>query len=420
METIIIGAGQAGLATSYHLAQRGHAHRVFERADAAGTAWRDRRWDSFSLVTPNWAFLMPGACYGGSDPDGFMTRDEVAAVFADYPRRHGLPVQYGVSVDAVETDADGGYRVHANGEIHRVRNVVVATGLFQAPRIPACAAGLPARIVQLHSDAYRNPAQLPPGGVVVVGSAQSGCQIADELLRAGRRVTLCTGAAPRLPRRYRGRDTMEWLARMGVSDQTVDTLTAPKEKFAPNPQMAGRKGAAMNLHRFAREGMQLAGRLLDVRDGRLLLGDDLHANLARGDQFEAGMLAAIDGFIARTGADAPAEALSPLRDGYETEAPQEIELAARDIGSVVWATGHRFDFGFVKAPVFDGDGYPLHVRGQTTFPGLCFVGLPWLHKRKSGLISGVGEDAAFIADRLCAGNAVAHDVASASATASFA
>ena len=404
IDTIIIGAGQGGLATSYYLKQQGREHLILEKADQAGSAWRDGRWDSFTLVTPNWAFRLPGAEYSGEQPAGFLKRDEVVAIFAGYAEKFGLPLRTNTRVTAVEAAADGGFLVRTADTTYQARHVVMATGLFQTPRLPVFAARTPADILQLNSDNYRNPSQLPPGGVLVVGSSQSGCQIAQELHQNGHPVYLCTSGAGRIPRRYRGRDIFAWAAQMGFSDRTVDQLPNPKAKFAANPHMAGKSdGGSLNLHQFARDGIRLLGRLQDVQDGKLQLAGDLHDNLAKADKFEADMLQGIDAFIAHSGIEAPAETLPQHQHGYAQEIVRELDLAASGIRTIIWTIGYQFDFSMVKFPVFDEDGYPIQQRGETVQPGLFFVGLPWLYKQKSGLLAGVGEDAAHIASRIAAG-----------------
>ena len=403
IDTIIIGGGQGGLATSYHLQQQGREHRVLERADCAGPAWRDGRWDSFTMVTPNWTVRLPGAEYNGAEPGGFMTRAETVALFADYAQRFGLPLQTNTEVQCVEAGPSGGFLVHTPLASYRAKNVVVATGLFQQPKIPDCAQRLPAGVAQCHSAHYRHPAQLPEGAVLVVGSSQSGCQIAQEIHASGRPVFLCVSGAVRTPRRYRGKDIVEWSNLLGVYDRTPDMLPSPRARFAANPQMAGKtEGGSINLHQFARSGIQLLGRLADVQEGTLQLAPDLHANLAKADQFEATMLKGIDAYVDKAGLDAPAEQLPRLEDGYLQPQRTGLDLEASGIRSVVWATGYRFDFGMVRFPVFDEDGYPVQQRGATAQPGLYFVGLPWLYKQKSGLLLGVGEDAAYVAGRILA------------------
>lgn len=403
IDTIIIGGGQGGLATSYYLKQQGREHLILEQSDRAGSAWRDGRWDSFTLVTPNWAFRLPGAEYSGDAPGGFLHRDEVVDIFAGYAGKFDLPLRLNTRVSAVDACPEGGFWVRTADATYWARHVVVATGLFQTPRIPRLAEHVPAGVVQLHSGDYRNSAQLPEGGVLVVGSSQSGCQIAQELHQSGRPVYLCTSGAGRIPRTYRGRDIFAWAAQMGFSERTVDQLPSPKAKFAANPHMAGKTdGGSLNLHQFARDGIRLLGRLQDVQDGKALLAGDLHDNLAKADKFEADMLQGIDAYIAQAGIEAPLEAVPHWQDGYALEALRELDLAASGIRTIIWAIGYDFDFSLVKFPIFDEDGYPIQQRGLTAQPGLYFVGLPWLHKQKSGLLAGVAEDAAHIVQSICA------------------
>lgn len=404
IDTLIIGGGQGGLATSYYLKQQGREHIVLEQSDQGGSAWRDGRWDSFTLVTPNWAFRLPGADYSGGQPGGFLARDEVIAIFSAYAERFDLPLRTGIRVNAVEENPRGGFFVRTDETSYHAQNVVVATGLFQSPKVPPFAGRLPPGISQLHSSAYRRPGQLPEGAVLVVGSSQSGCQIAQEIHQSGRPVHLCVSSAGRIPRSYRGKDIMEWAMLLGITGRTVDMLPTPKAKFAANPHMAGKTdgGGNLNLHQFSRDGIRLWGRLQDVQNDKAMFAPDLHESLAKSDKFEADMLQNIDNYIEKAGLHLPAEQVPTLRDGYELPVITELDLAAADIRSVVWAIGYRFDFSLVKFPIFDADGYPIQKRGCTAQPGLYFVGLPWLYTQKSGLLSGVAEDAAHIAHRICA------------------
>ncbi len=334
-----------------------------------------------------------------------MPRDEVVARFEQYVERFHLPIHYGVRVTSVQPSARGqGYQVRADGAVWEAGNVVVATGLFQGPKVLRSSAGLSPRIVQLHSSLYRNPRSLPPGAVLVVGSAQSGCQIAEELYLDGRKVYLCVSSAGRVPRRYRGKDIYEWMSLNGSLERTADKLPTPRARFAGSAHVSGRDGGhALNLHKFARDGVVLLGRLQSASENTLRLAPDLKENLAMADKFEAEAVRRIDDFIAQNGLDAPRESLPTLRDGYDAEEISELDLRAAGITTIIWAMGYSFDFSLVKLPAFDGDGYPTQRRGVTDFPGLYFVGLPWLYKQKSGLLAGVGEDADFIASAISAG-----------------
>ncbi|TBW02627.1 FAD-dependent oxidoreductase [Azotobacter chroococcum] len=399
-DTLIVGGGQGGLSTSYYLTQQKRSHLVLERGDVPAPAWRDDRWDSFTLVTPNWDFRLPGGAYAGDDPDGFMPREEIVRTFADYVQRYRLPVKFNCEVTGICADP-AGFRVSTCDGDYTARNVVVATGLFQFPRRHAMAAGLSPSIVQMHSGAYRNPAALAPGAVLVVGSSQSGCQIADELNRAGRTVYLCVGRHDRAPRRYRGKDIFEWMRLSGLADQTVDSLPSPKLRFTPNPIMAGRhEGGSLNVHRLARNGVRLLGTLQDIDGSCLSIAPDLHDNLAGTDQREAELLGKIDMLVKMRNLDLPEEQPERLEDGYAAPLSEQLDLAEAGVTTVIWATGYGFSFDLVRFPVFDEDGYPLQQRGATAQPGLYFVGLPWLYNKRSGLLSGVGEDAEHIAGHI--------------------
>ena len=399
--TIVIGAGQAGLSSSHYLTKLSVDHVVLEQADGPGDAWRNHRWDSFTLNTPRWQSRLPGVRCGNQDPDGFMPRNEVVAKFQELARP--LPVRYRARAVAVERDGKNGrYVVEIDGgERIEAHNVVVATGLYQAPKIPALGRDFPADIKQLHSDTYRNPQQLLPGAVLVVGSAQSGAQIAEELYESGRKVFLAVGRAGRTPRRYRGKDANWWLTRLGHYDHTVSELPSPKAKFSGKPHISGTKGGhTINLHQFARDGVTLLGRLAGVTDGIVTLAGDLHDNLAAADRAEAEFVKAIDAHVAATGMTAPEETLPVLSDGFAQPLLTKLDLAAAGIANVIWATGYSFDFSMVRLPVVDEDGFPIQTRGVTAYPGLFFVGLPYLYTAKSGLIYGVAQDASYIADRI--------------------
>jgi putative flavoprotein involved in K+ transport len=403
LETVIVGGGQGGLCVSYWLSRHARPHVVLEQADRPANAWRNHRWDSFTLNTPNWQTHLPGAPYDGPDPDGFMTKDQIVAYLEGYAERHRLPVTYGTRVVDVQRDSRcRSYTVGmSSGASVRACNVVIATGLYQGPRIPASAADLPRGIEQLHSDRYRSPAQLPSGAVLVVGSAQTGCQIAEELNESGRRVYLCVGRSGRMPRRYRGRDSCWWSDKIGLYARTVDKLPSPGAKFFGKPHLSGGHGGhTINLHQFACDGIVLLGHLRGVREGAIVLADDLKDNLASADKFEADFTKAVDDYVALARMAVPSETLPVLRDGFDRPPVTELDLRRAGIATVIWATSYSYDFSLVKLPILDSDGYPIQERGATHFGGLYFVGLPWLHDAKSGLLYGVGEDAACVAGRI--------------------
>ena len=402
IDTVVVGGGQAGLAISYYLTQEGREHVVFERAPAVANAWRNQRWNSFTLVTPNFQVRMPGAEYEGNDPYGFMPLGKVVKYFDDYVEYFRLPVHCGVKVFSVEKHG-GTYAVRTSEGDYEADNVVIATGLYQSPKIPTFSAAIPSDILQIHSMEYRNASSLPEGAVLVVGTGQSGAQIAEELYQSGRKVYLSIGSAGRVPRRYRGKDISDWFTRMGMFDTKVGELKSPQAKFAPHPQISGKNGGeSLNLHQFLRDGVILLGHVRDARDGKLVVAPDLKETLAKVDQFEIDALKMVDNYIVRMGLDAPVEKIPQLRDGYEQKVLTELDLNASGISTVIWATGYAFDFSMVKLPVVDAEGYPIQKRGVTDYDGLYFLGLPWLHSRRSGILFGVGDDAAYISTQIAA------------------
>jgi len=397
-ETVVVGGGQAGLAVSYYLRRQNRPHIVLEQAQRPGNVWRNHRWDSFTLNTPNWQSVLPGSEIPGINPDGFLSREEVVAHFEHYVSRFQLPVRFGVHVRSVQPLSSGlGYLIETSAGSFAASNVVIATGLYQTPRKPEFSRNFPAGIKQIHSDEYRNPQSLPDGAVLVAGSGQSGAQIAEELYRSGRKVYLSVSRAGRVPRRYRGKDANWWHERMGDYEKTVRQLPSPRAKFASKPIISGQDGGhTLNLHQFARDGVTLLGKVQGVRGNSVLLARDLKENLARADQFEVEFVKKIDQFIAKTGMRAPEEMLPTLQHGYEQQELAGLDLADAKVTAVIWATGYSFDFSLVRLPIFDVDGYPIQERGITDHPGLYFVGLPWLHNARSGLLSGLAQDASYI------------------------
>jgi putative flavoprotein involved in K+ transport len=399
MDTVVIGAGQAGLAVSYCLKQQGRDHIVLEKHRIA-EAWRSSKWDSFTLVSPNWTLKLPGFHYQGDDPDGYLTRDEVVQYLEDYARMFDPPVRTGVTVTAVREDA-AGFRVETDQGDYQATNVVVATGAFQKPRIPSYAQHIAPHIHQIHTSKYRQPDDLPSGAVLMVGSGQSGCQITEELYKSGRTVYLCTGGAGRVPRRYRGQEVFRWIDRLGLFDAPVDTLKSPAERFAANPQLTGKDGGkALNLHQFALDGVTLLGRLQNASGSQIFIAGDLMENLARVDQREADLKKGINNYIQQHGLDLPNEHTPELRAGYDSEIITELDLDDAGITSILWATGYRMDFSWIQFPIFDDYGCPIQQRGVTDQPGLYFIGLQWLHNLKSSLFYGMGDDAKYIAARI--------------------
>ena len=399
-DIVVIGAGQAGLATSYYLTEAGCNHVVLER-DRVGERWRSERWDSFTLVTPNVMSRLPGFPYEGDDSDGFLTRDEVVEYLDAYVDRFDPPLRTGVEALAVRRH-DAGYTVETTDTTYETTNVVVATGPFQRPRIPEFGAEFPSSVRQLHTSEYRNPDQLDSGGVLVVGSGQSGTQIATELHESGRDVYLSVGKAAKAPRRYRGKDIVRWMVALGGLEAVVDSLDSPADRFAPNPYVSGKDGGQeIDLIELAADGMTLLGRAERVEDGRLVVAGDLKENLRNAYRFYAGMLEKIDDLIETEGIDAPDPEFVPRNpEEISVERVRELDLEAANVRTVIWATGFQFDFDWVEPATFDEYGYPVHDRGVTDTPGLYFLGLPWLHTAGSSLLFGVGGDAEHVTDHI--------------------
>jgi putative flavoprotein involved in K+ transport len=397
---IVVGGGQAGLSMSYLLQQRGISHVVLEGKRIA-SAWRDERWDAFCLVTPNWQCRLPGHPYTGNDPQGFMGKDAIVAYVESYARRFQLPVREGVWVKAVTpASAGAGFDVETSAGRMTADQVVVATGGYHRPRIPGYAAQL--SVKQLHSSEYRNADALPPGEVLVVGTGQSGCQIAEDLHLVGRKVHLAVGSAPRCARRHRGKDVTEWLENMGHYDLPIDQQKNPEElRERANHYVTGRAGGHdLDLRRFALEGMKLYGPALDYEAGKLRFAPKLRQHLDHADDVYRSINRSIDSFIAQAGIDAPPEPeyVAVWEPEQETV---ELDLARNQISTVIWATGFHTDFSWVKLPVFDERGKVEHHRGITSTPGLFFLGLPWLHTWGSGRFSGVKTDAEHLLEQIC-------------------
>ncbi len=398
---VVVGGGQAGLSTSYWLQQQGLDHVVFEKGRAVHV-WETRRWDAFCLVTPNWQCDLPGHAYDGPDPDDFMVKDEIVAYVQAFARKVNPPIREGVAVTRVTRAPDGAFAVTTSDGECTADEVVVASGGYHTPIIPRMAEKLPKSIMQLHSEEYRNPAQLPEGAVLVVGSGQSGAQIAEDLHLAGRKVVLAVSAnAPRCARFYRGRDVVTWLADMGYYEMSVDQHPLREGvRDNTNHYVTGRDGGRdIDLRRFASEGMELYGVLEDFEDGALTFREGLTRSLDLADRTYNGINAAIDKHIAETGVEAPPASVYEPVWSPERERPT-LDLAASGIGSVVWCIGFSPDFRWLDLPVFNGAGQPMHRRGVTSEAGVSFVGLPWLHTWGSGRFGAVGRDAEHVVGRI--------------------
>jgi len=398
---VIVGGGQAGLSLSHCLQQRGIDHLVIEKRSLVHT-WRTQRWDSFCLVTPNWQCQLPGWSYLGSDPHGFMVKDQINEWLAGFVDHVKAPAIEGVTVERVSRDGERErFNVQTDAGLYTADQVVVASGGYHRPIVPRLAEKLPAGVAQFHSAQYRNPAQLPEGAVLVVGCGQSGAQIAEDLHLAGRKVHLATGHAPRCARFYRGREVVDWLADMKYYEMPV-TEHPLREGVRDNTNhyVTGRDGGRdIDLRRFALEGMELYGVLSGFDSGNFELQPNLRDNLDAADDTYNRINASIDKHIAAKGIEAPPPSVySPVWEPAQERT--RLDLAAAGIGSVVWCIGFLPDFAWVDAPVFNGRGAPVHLRGVTNEPGLYFLGLPWLHTWGSGRFSGVAGDAAFLAETI--------------------
>lgn len=398
---IVIGGGQAGLSISYYLQQAGIDHLVLEKHRIAHS-WRSKRWDSFCLVTPNWQCQLPGFNYAGDDPQGFMQRDEIVSYIEAFARSFGPPLREGVSVWKVKRQAIAAeFELATSAGEFTADHVVVAIGGYHCPRIPRLAEKLPRRIQQLHSSDYKNAQSLPEGAVLVVGTGQSGCQIAEDLHLAGRQVHLSVGSAPRSPRRYRGRDVVDWLNEMGYYDIPIDEHPKKDEaRTKTNHYVTGRGGGReIDLRHFALEGMQLHGRLLDVSQGQLHFHKDLQQNLDQADAAAAAIKQTIDDYIAQNNLQAPIE--PPYVPVWQPQDPPgQLTLDQADIAAVIWSVGYEIDFSWIDLPLFDAKGYPNHDRGVTPIRGLYFLGLPWLYTWGSGRFSGIAQDARYLAEHI--------------------
>ena len=397
---VVVGGGQAGLSASYGLKQRGIGHVVLEK-HRIGHAWREDRWDTFCLVTPNWQCTLPDYPYQGPDPDGFMVKDQIVEYIEGFARMVDPPIHEGVEVTRISRLDDSLFHVESTAGDWSADNVVMAISGYHVPAVPRVAERLPLGLHQIHSSAYRKPQQLPDGAVLIVGTGQSGAQLAEDLHLAGRQVHIAVGDAPRSPRRYRGKDAIKWLDDMGYYKTTVDTHPLGVEvRKKANHYFTGRDGGhEIDLRQFAAEGVKLYG-MLDTIDGdTITFRPDLANNLESADKVYLRICKMIDDYIVKAGIDAPAA--EPYKVPWAvTEEPRSLSLRGENITSVIWSTGFRADFSMVEIPVFDGRGYPGHYRGVTTVPGLYFLGLGWLWTWGSGRFSGIAEDARHVVEQI--------------------
>ncbi len=401
VETLIVGGGQAGLAMSEQLSKRGLPHLILERHRIA-ERWRSERWDGLHANGPAWHDRLPGAVIAGVAPDGFATRDQMVAYFVAYAERIAAPVRSGVTVTALRPGAGGaGFVAETSAGVIEASNVVAATGPFQRAVVPGMVPP-DAGIVQLHSNAYRNPAALPDGAVLVVGAGSSGAQIADELSRAGRRVYLSVGRHERPPRRYRGHDFCWWLGALGLWQATTRD---PATRHVTIAVSGAYGGHTIDFRRLAARGVTLLGRADGFADGAMRFAPDLAANLAQGDASYLSVLDAADAYAEREGLDLPEEPQARIIEPDPpcvTDPILTLDLRDAGIAAIVWSTGYALDFGWLQVDAFNEGGAPVHRRGVADVPGLYFLGLSWLSRRSSAFIFGAEHDASHLADHIAA------------------
>jgi putative flavoprotein involved in K+ transport len=401
VQTLVVGGGQAGLAMSHMLSQRGCSHLVLERGRIA-ERWRTERWDGLWFQFPNWSVRLPNFPFPHDDPDAFATSEQILNYLTAYATFVNPPIRCGVAVTGLRRDDSGsGFLLETSGGLIAAATVVIATGPYQRPLIPELLRNHPG-LFQVHASRYRHPSQLPSGAVLIVGSGASGAQIAEELLRAGRRVYLSVGRHRRMPRRYRGRDLVWWLGAMGL-DQT------PVEKRGTDatlPLITGAYGGhTIDFRQFAADGIVLLGRLESARESTLNFASSLSDSLGYGDAAYHAFLDMVDAHVERSGLDLPTDpaAREALSDPPCLLQPvRQLNLRAAGIGAVIWATGYTYDFSWINLPVLNASEQPMHDRGVAPVPGVYFLGLPWLSKMDSSFLAGVGDDAARLADHISA------------------
>jgi putative flavoprotein involved in K+ transport len=398
--TLIIGAGQAGLAMSHCLSELDIEHVVLERGQLA-QRWRTQSWDSLRLLTPNWMTRLPGFQYDGSDPDGFMSAPELIGFFERYAASSATPILTDAAVQSVERSMDGFRVVTSRGE-WSASSVVVATGYCDLPAIPPASRSVAPSVLQIAAPDYRRPDHLPTGGVLVVGASATGVQLADEIQRSGRQVTLAVGRHTRLPRSHRGRDILWWLDRLGALSQSADEVEdIERSRHQPSMQLVGRPDhASLDLGLLHERGVRLVSKIRDINGHRVSLADDLVATMSAADIKMAEVLTRIDQFIAKTGVTAsprePFRPTWPLAAG----APSALDLKREGIETVIWATGCRRAYPWLRVPVLDSRGEIRHVGGITPEAGLYVLGLNFQRRRNSSFIDGVGHDAWAIAHEI--------------------
>ena len=397
---LVVGAGHCGLAMSRCLADRSIDHVVLERGEVAHS-WRTQRWDSLRLLTPNWMTRLPGYAYRGDDPDGYLAAPEVAELIEGYAKESAAPVRAGTTVTSVR-QAEGGYLVQTDQELWHSRSVVLAPGASTVPKVPALHGGVPVGVTTLTPVDYRNPSQLPDGGVLVVGASASGIQIAAELQRSGRQVSLAIGEHVRMPRTYRGKDILWWMDAAGLLDERYDQVPdLVRARNLPSMQLVGSPDrATIDLNSLSQDGVQLVGRLAGIRDGIAQFSGSLPNMFTLADLKLERLLDTIDAWATKAGWDGadPPRRFAPTAVAAST--PLTLDLRSGAIRTILWATGFRPDLSWLDVPVLDRKGNVRHDGGVTASPGLYLIGMPFLRRRKSTLIDGAAADAADLSRHL--------------------
>ncbi|MFX1455530.1 MAG: flavin-containing monooxygenase [Promethearchaeota archaeon] len=408
INTIIVGGGQSGLSVSYFLKKEGIDHIILEKADKPAFAWREKKWDSFTFVTPNNMINLPGGTFEDFNfpPDEFLLKEDIIRYFEDYIKINKFPIQFNVEVTEI-SKFDSKWVVKTSNGDYIAQNVVIATGFFQTPKKLDFMDSINPSILQLHSSEYKNIKSVREGNVLVVGSGQSGMQIAEELYKSGKKVFLAIGKTPRIPRSYRGKDLTYWGIKLKMYDKTVDELDDLSERLASNPHVSGANGGhTINLHKFSKDGVILLAKINRSNDFKIYFDKNLHQLLTSADSLEKELLPAIDNIIEEHNLDAPEEELEVLNDGFNQEIVEEIDLKESDINTIIWATGYSRDYSFIKTEkkIIDEMGFPIQKRGVTKEKGIFFIGSVWLYKIGSSLLYGVGEDAKYLVKQICSSN----------------
>lgn len=400
MDVVIIGGGHVGLTASYFLKKAGVQHVVLEKSQIANT-WHTQRWDSFNLVLPNWTLLLPEFAYAGPDPEGFLDLQSTIQYIKNFAAKFDLPIRCGVEVSLLESEGTE-YIISTNLGKIQTKNVIVATGAFHKPKIPAWANLITKNIDQMHSSHYRNPSQIREGSVLVVGTGQSGAQISEELNNNGRKVFLSVSRCGGRPRRYRGKDCVWWMNQRGFYDQTFSSIPASQHRLSCNVPLTGHSGGHdINFYEFAKKGIELLGRITAAKDDCLVVADDLQSNLYFAVTEWERFLRECDLYAEAHNLDFPLEPSAYKKvEAGSVALRKQIHLTEENITQIIWATGFELSYPWINMPIFDSSGFPVHTNGITDHAGLYFLGLPWLSQRKSAIFLGTTDDARRVTDTI--------------------